>query len=385
MDLNPRPKQIALLGSTGSIGENSLDVIRQHPDRFRVRYLTAHRNVEKLAARAKELKPKGVVVTDPAQFKTAENRLRGVCRVLTGMEGILEIVQDPEIDLVLNALVGDVGVLPTYRAIQAGKNVALANKETLVAAGQLIMKSAREKGVRIFPIDSEHSAIWQCLVGEERKNIRRIILTASGGPFRTRTADQLEHVTVEQALRHPNWKMGAKITIDSATLMNKGLEVIEAYWLYDVSPGQIEVVVHPQSIIHSMVEFVDGSVKAQLGVPDMRIPIQYALSYPERLPLTVETLSFDRIKSLSFEKPDCKKFPCLEIAFRALEQGGTAPAVMNAGNEVAVSRFLNGEIGFAAIPKLIERTLEKHTVIGEYDLETLLGIQQWAKEFVQKI
>ncbi|HFE65379.1 MAG TPA: 1-deoxy-D-xylulose-5-phosphate reductoisomerase [Caldithrix sp.] len=385
MDLNPRPKQIALLGSTGSIGENSLDVIRRHPDRFRVRYLTAHRNVEKLAAWAKELKPKGVVVTDPAQFKTAENRLRGVFRVLTGMEGILEIVQDPEIDLVLNALVGDVGVLPTYRAIQAGKNVALANKETLVAAGQLIMKSAREKGVRIFPIDSEHSAIWQCLVGEERKNIRRIILTASGGPFRTWTADQLEHVTVEQALRHPNWKMGAKITIDSATLMNKGLEVIEAYWLYDVSPGQIEVVVHPQSIIHSMVEFVDGSVKAQLGVPDMRIPIQYALSYPERLPLTVETLSFDRIKSLSFEKPDFKKFPCLEIAFRALEQGGTAPAVMNAANEVAVSKFLGGEIGFLAIPALIEKTLEKHTVLKEYDLKILLEVQRWAKEFVQKI
>lgn len=385
MNSTQRPKNIALLGSTGSIGENSLDVIRRHPDRFRPVYLTAHRNVEKLAARAQEFKPRGVVVTDPAQFKTAKDRLRGICRVLTGMKGILEIVQDPEIDLVLNALVGDVGVLPTYRAIQAGKNLALANKETLVAAGQLIMKSAREKDVHIFPIDSEHSAIWQCLVGEERKNIRRIILTASGGPFRTWSAEQMRNVTVEQALRHPNWKMGAKITIDSATLMNKGLEVIEAYWLYGVSPEQIEVVVHPQSIIHSMVEFVDGSVKAQLGVPDMRIPIQYALSYPERLPLAVETLSFDRLNFLSFEKPDFEKFPCLEIAFRALEQGGTAPAVMNAANEVAVNKFLNGEIGFSAIPALIEKTLEKHTVIGEYDLETLLEIQRWAKEFSQKI
>ncbi len=378
-------KKIAILGSTGSIGENSLDVIRRHPEHFRVHYLTAHRNVEKLVAQAKEFRPRAVVVSDPDLAPRAKELLQNVCEVYHGMEGILKIVQDPEIDLVLNALVGAVGVLPTYRAVQAGKNVALANKETLVMAGRLIMETAQQQGVRILPIDSEHSAIWQCLLGEDAGSLRRIILTASGGPFRTWKRSKLRQVTVEQALRHPNWQMGPKITIDSATLMNKGLEVIEAHWLYRVPPERIEVIIHPQSIIHSMVEFHDGSVKAQLGLPDMRIPIQFALTYPGRLPLSLKPISFRKIGSLTFEPVDREKFPCLDIAYRALHTGGTAPAVMNVANEVAVRRFLQKEIAFTDIPVIIQKTMAAHHPGESYTIEDILEIEKWARRFAADI
>jgi len=385
--MNPRKKlkKIAILGSTGSIGENSLDVIRRHPDHFRAYYLTAHRNVEKLVSQAKEFRPRAVVVSDPDLYSRTKELLLDVCEVYVGMEGILEIVQDPEVNLVLNALVGAVGVLPTYRALQAGKNVALANKETLVMAGQLIMETARQQGLHILPIDSEHSAIWQCLLGEDTHSLRRIILTASGGPFRTWEKSKLKRVTVEQALRHPNWQMGPKITIDSATLMNKGLEVIEAYWLYNVPVDRIEVVIHPQSIIHSMVEFYDGSIKAQLGIPDMRIPIQFALTYPKRLPLPLESISFQKIGSLTFEPVDREKFPCLDMAYNALRAGGTTPAVMNVANEVAVQRFLHKEIAFTDIPVIIRKTMAAHHPQESYTVDDLLDIEKWARKFAAGI
>ncbi len=385
MNSEPGPKNIALLGSTGSIGENSLDVVRQHPEHFRISYLTAYRNTEKLIAQAREFRPTGVVIADPALYDTVKEALRGICEVYAGQDGILTILQDPQVNLVLNALVGAAGLLPTYRAILAGKQVALANKESLVMAGQLISRAVRQLNVHLLPIDSEHSAIWQCLQGERRENIRRIILTASGGPFRTWTREKMKRVTVEQALAHPNWAMGPKITIDSATLMNKGLEVIEAYWLYQVRLEQIEVVIHPQSIIHSTVEFVDGSVKAQLGVPDMRIPIQYALTYPERLPLQVEYLSLARIRQLTFEPPDLKRFPALELAYQALRSGGTAPAVLNVANEVAVQRFLQKEIGFLDIPRVVEKTLQAHAVQNDYSIDNLLEIEKWTREFANRV
>ncbi len=385
MSENQSPRQIALLGSTGSIGQSSLDVVRQHPEHFRVRYLTAHRNVEKLIQQAREFHPQGVVISDKALYRELKQELSGFCRVYAGMEGMLEILRDPGIDLVLNALVGAVGVRPTLQAIAAHKDVALANKETLVMAGQLVMSSARKENVRILPIDSEHSAIWQCLLGEEPHTVRRLILTASGGPFRTWPQEKLAEVTVEQALKHPNWNMGAKITIDSATLMNKGLEVIEAFWLYGVPLERIQVVVHPQSIIHSMVEFVDGSVKAQLGVPDMRIPIQYALTYPKRLPLEVDSLNFHEIQSLTFEEPDTKRFPCLQIAYEALKRGGTSPAAMNVANEVAVQQFLKQAIRFTDIPEIIRRTVENHPFTENYTLNDLLELEKWAREYAHRM
>ncbi len=385
MTVKETPKNIAILGSTGSIGENSLDVIRQHSEYFKALYLTANSNIEKLAAQVKEFKPKGVVITNPEAHKVFLQRSSGQCQVLFGLEGISEIVNDVSVDLVLNGLVGGVGLLPTYYAISAGKNVALANKETLVMAGKLIMEQAKTQNIRILPIDSEHSAIWQCLMGEDTNDIKKIVLTGSGGPFREWTQDKLQKATVKQALKHPNWQMGAKITIDSATLMNKGLEVIEAYWLYGVELNQLQVVIHPQSIIHSMVEFCDGSIKAQLGIPDMRIPIQYALTYPQRLPLEVQSISFENLKELTFESPDLNRFPCLEIAYEVLKTGGTAPAVMNAANDTAVNRFLKEEIKFVDIPKIIEKTLKSHNTEVEYSLDYILELEKWAKEFANKI
>ncbi len=378
-------KQICLLGSTGSIGINSLDVIEKNSDRFRPLYLTAHRNIRKLVQQARRFKPRGVVIADKGLYPELKKRLAGFCAVEAGMDGIISAIEDPDVDLVLNSLVGAVGVVPTCRAIDAGKDVAIANKETLVMAGQLVTAAARDKAVRLLPIDSEHSAIWQCLQGENPERVRRILLTASGGPFRTWPASRLKKVTVEEALHHPNWQMGAKITIDSATLMNKGLEVIEAFWLYPVTREQIEVVVHPQSIIHSMVEFDDGSIKAQLGIPDMRIPIQYALTYPERLPLEVDSLSFKQLKELTFESPNFKKFPCLSQACQALKQGGTAPAVMNVANEVAVQRFLNRQIGFTDIPVIIEKTWQAHPYKDVFTLEDILELEKWATEYAASL
>jgi 1-deoxy-D-xylulose-5-phosphate reductoisomerase len=382
---NIKKKQIALLGSTGSIGKNSLKVISQHPKHFQVLYLTANRNINDLILQAKQYRPRGVVITDKKLYKELKTTLSGICKVFWGMGGILEVLQDPEINLVLNSLVGGIGILPTYHSIQLGKDVALANKETLVAAGQLIMKNALKKRVKILPIDSEHSAIWQCILGEDKKNIKRIILTASGGPFRNWSKEKLFEITREQALLHPNWDMGEKITIDSATLMNKGLEIIEAFWLYNVQLRQIEVVIHPQSIIHSMVEFKDGSIKAQMGVPDMKIPIQFALSYPDRLTLKTEYISFDKYNSLTFERPDLKKFPCLKIAIDAIKAGGTYPAVMNAANEVAVNGFLNKQIRFTDIPIIISETMENHSPLKEYSIDELLAVEKESKKYATNL
>ena len=349
---------IAILGSTGSIGTQALEVVREQQDALHVEVLSAQRNADLLIAQAKEFKPNAVVIGDDAKWKQVNDALfdDGI-KVYSGAEALEQVVEVDGIDMVLTAMVGAAGLKPTLRAIDAGKHIALANKETLVVAGELVMNAARNKGVDIHPVDSEHSAIYQCIAGEFHNPIEKVILTASGGPFRGRTLEELGHVTKADALKHPNWDMGAKITIDSASLMNKGLEVIEAKWLFDVNPDQIEVVVHPQSIVHSCVQFDDGSIKAQLGLPDMKLPIQYALTYPRRLKNDFPRFSFMDHPSLTFEQPDTKTFRNLALAFDALTQGGNAPAILNAANEVAVARFLQDDIGFLDLPRVVEHAL----------------------------
>ena len=349
---------IAILGSTGSIGTQALEVVREQQDALHVEVLSAHRNADLLIAQAKEFKPNAVVIGDDAKWKQVNDALfdDGI-KVYSGAEALEQVVEVDGIDMVLTAMVGAAGLKPTLRAIDAGKHIALANKETLVVAGELVMNAARNKGVDIHPVDSEHSAIYQCIAGEFHNHIEKVILTASGGPFRGRTLEELGHVTKADALKHPNWDMGAKITIDSASLMNKGLEVIEAKWLFDVNPDQIDVVVHPQSIVHSCVQFDDGSIKAQLGLPDMKLPIQYALTYPRRLKNDFPRFSFMDHPSLTFEQPDTKTFRNLALAFDALTQGGNAPAILNAANEVAVARFLQDDIGFLDLPRVVEHAL----------------------------
>ena len=349
---------IAILGSTGSIGTQALEVVREQQDALHVEVLSAHRNADLLIAQAKEFKPNAVVIGDDAKWKQVNDALfdDGI-KVYSGAEALEQVVEVDGIDMVLTAMVGAAGLKPTLRAIDAGKHIALANKETLVVAGELVMNAARNKGVDIHPVDSEHSAIYQCIAGEFHNPIEKVILTASGGPFRGRTLEELGDVTKADALKHPNWDMGAKITIDSASLMNKGLEVIEAKWLFDVNPDQIEVVVHPQSIVHSCVQFDDGSIKAQLGLPDMKLPIQYALTYPRRLKNDFPRFSFMDHPSLTFEQPDTKTFRNLALAFDALTQGGNAPAILNAANEVAVARFLQDDIGFLDLPRVVEHAL----------------------------
>jgi len=351
---------IAILGSTGSIGTQALDVVRDQRDALHVEVLSAHSNADLLIAQALEFKPNVVVIGDDAKWKQVNDALfdQGI-KVYSGGEALEQVVEVDGIDMVLTAMVGAAGLKPTLRAIDAGKHIALANKETLVVAGELVMGAARRKGVDIHPVDSEHSAIYQCLAGEFHNPIEKVILTASGGPFRGRTLDSLQGVTKADALKHPNWDMGAKITIDSASLMNKGLEVIEARWLFDVSPDQIDVVVHPQSIVHSCVQFDDGSIKAQLGLPDMKLPIQYALTYPRRLKNEFPRFSFLDYPSLTFEQPDTKTFRNLALAFEALRQGGNAPAILNAANEIAVARFLRDEIEFLDLPRVVEHALER--------------------------
>jgi 1-deoxy-D-xylulose-5-phosphate reductoisomerase len=356
-----RPHHIALLGSTGSIGRNSLEVIAAFPERFRVAYLTAHRNIGLLQEQIQHFRPRGVVVLDGRRADELRKLVGGSVEVLAGEEALEEVVRREDVDLVLSALVGFAGVRPTLAAVHAGKDVALANKEALVVAGELIMRAVRERGTRLLPVDSEHSAILQCLRGEDVRRVERLILTASGGPFLDLPAERLAGVTVEEALNHPTWKMGTKITIDSATLMNKGLEVIEAFWLFGLPPEKIEVVIHPQSVIHSMVEFADGSVKAQMGLPDMRIPIQYALMFPDRPPAPFRKVEFAELGALTFRAPDTGRFPCLALAFRALAMGGTAPAVLNAANEVAVELFLEGKTPFTGIAGAIAAALDGHT------------------------
>lgn len=367
-----KPRNIAILGSTGSIGRSGLEVIGNFPDDFRVTYLTAHKSLDILREQIRRFQPKGVVLADAQSASLLRQSINGNTEVMVGHDGLNDVVSRDDVDLVLSALVGFAGLEPTLRAIHAGKDVALANKETLVVAGELVMRAVRERGVQLLPVDSEHSAILQCLRGEDSTCVERLILTASGGPFLMR--DQMDDITVEQALNHPTWKMGNKITIDSATLMNKGLEVIEAFWLFGLPPERIEVVIHPQSIIHSMVEFVDGSVKAQMGIPDMKLPIQYALMYPDRPLSPYKRLDLTELGSMTFFKPDFEKFPCLKMAYQALEMGGSAPAVLNAANEIAVRMFLEGRLSFSALPSVIEEALGTHSVIPNPDFDEIVCV-----------
>ena len=351
-------KNICILGSTGSIGRNALEVIANFPDLFRVTYLTANRNIDLLREQITRFKPVGVGVFDEAPARLLKQYTNGSVKLFSCEAGFTSLMEQDDIDIVISSLVGFAGLKPTIDAIKKGKTIALANKETLVVAGEIITALAKEYHATIIPVDSEHSAIMQCLAGEDSSAIAKLILTASGGPFLHTDKSEFPSITVESALKHPNWKMGNKITIDSATLMNKGLEVIEAHWLFNLPPEKIDVIIHPQSIIHSMVEFVDGSIKAQLGVPDMKLPIQYALTYPDRLSSDFGRVNFEELKQMTFIKPDRKKFECLDLAYRALCEGGTAPAVLNAANETAVDLFLREKIRFDRIPFLIRAALD---------------------------
>lgn len=383
-------KRIAILGSTGSIGTQALDVIRSHSDRFEVSVLTAQNSVDELIQQAREFRPRAVVIVNEEKYSALKNALSDLeIEVLAGKRGLEEVVVREDVDTVLTALVGYAGLLPTIKAIQAGKDIALANKETLVVAGGMIMPLVEQKGVRLLPVDSEHSAIFQCLVGEEAREIEKIILTASGGPFRGYSAEKLSRVTKAEALKHPNWEMGAKITIDSASLMNKGLEVIEAAWLFHLKPEAIEVVVHPQSIIHSMVQFIDGSIKAQMGLPDMKLPIQYALSYPERIVSNFPRYDFQSVDTLTFEKPDQTVFRNLGLAYESLKKGGNSACLLNAANEIAVEAFLKEKIQFLDIAKINQFCMNNGTFILEPGLEDYiesdLESRRIAQEFIQKL
>jgi 1-deoxy-D-xylulose-5-phosphate reductoisomerase len=379
-------KNVVVLGSTGSIGRNALSVLSNFADRFSVFGLSSNTNLGLLKEQIKKFKPKKVVITNEESFQSFIDSLGSLregenqTEVLFGMEGLTKLCSDPEVDLVINALVGSVGLLPSFQAIESGKNLAIANKEALVMAGDLLTQKAKGKNVKILPIDSEHSAILQCLLSGKKSEVKRLILTASGGPFLKRKKKDWKNIKMEEALSHPTWEMGKKITVDSATLMNKGLEVIEAHWLFDMSAERIKVLIHPQSVVHSMVEFVDGSLIAQMSVPDMRIPIQYALFYPERLPTNNQPLDLTQIKNLSFFEPDQKKFPGLEICYQALGMGGTAPAVLSAANEVAVKAFLDEKISFVDICKIVKKTLKHHQVIENPNLDDILNADSWARE-----
>lgn len=370
-------RQIAILGSTGSIGTQALEVVSLFPDLFQVEVLTAQSNAELLIQQAKKFRPNAVVIGRDDLYTYVKEALWDEdIKVFGGVDALNEVVEMPGVDMVLSAIVGVAGLAPVYRAIEAQKQIALANKETLVVAGELMTRTAYEQGVNIYPVDSEHSAIFQSLAGEFQNPISRLIITASGGPFRGKKREELLHVTKEQALRHPNWSMGSKITIDSATLMNKGLEVIEAKWLFSVPLEKIEVVVHPQSIVHSLVEFEDGSVKAQLGLPDMKLPIQYALTYPMRCRNNFPRLHFSDYPNLTFEQPDYETFPCLRLAYEASRAGGCMPCVLNAANEVAVAAFLQDKIGFYDIPKIIEKALQTANFSAPSSVEEYLQIDQ---------
>ena len=381
-----KKKHIAILGSTGSIGTQALEVISEHPNLFDVEVLTANNNSSLLIEQAKKYKPNMVVITNEDKYEEVNSALfnTGV-KVFSGQNSLEEIVEVESIDVVLTALVGYAGLKPTIRAIKAKKNIALANKETLVVAGELITKLCKEYGVSILPVDSEHSAIFQCLVGENPNPIEKIYLTASGGPFRGKNITELLEVKKEHALRHPNWEMGAKITVDSATLMNKGLEVIEAKWLFDLKSDQIEVVVHPQSIIHSAVQFQDGSIKAQLGLPDMKLPIQYALGFPKRIKNSFSRFSFFDHPDLTFEKPDLKTFKNLELSYNAMQKGGNMPCILNAANEIAVEAFLNDKIGFLNMSDLIANCMEKITFVANPGLEDYVATNEATRILAKKI
>lgn len=373
-------KQIAVLGSTGSVGLNALRIVRTHPDQFQVTALAVRKSAEELYKQALEFKPSLVCLYESEKVEWLTTKLKpyGI-RVTTGDEGLVAVSTLRGLDVVLFAVVGAVGLKPILAAVRAGKSVAVANKEPLVMAGGLLMKEAKRCKANVFPVDSEHSALWQCLEGHSSESVKKLILTSSGGPFRKRTGD-FKNITPREALKHPCWKMGPKITIDSATMMNKGLEVIEAVNLFGMPSEKIDVLIHPESIIHSMVEFVDGSHLAHLGVTDMRLPIQYALSYPDRLVNHLPTLDLARVSRLHFEKANTRRFPCLELGYSASRSGGTMPAVLNAANEIAVASFLGHEIGFTDIPRVIEKTMDKHRTIQSPGLEAVLDADQWARE-----
>ncbi|KYD07125.1 1-deoxy-D-xylulose-5-phosphate reductoisomerase [Geobacillus sp. 44B] len=378
-------KYISILGASGSIGTQTLDIIRSHPDEFRLAAVSIGKNVDMARAMIEEFAPRLVAVADRDAYDKLRSEYAGKVKIIYGEEGLIEAAVFPETDIVVTAVVGSVGLVPTLKAIEAGKTIALANKETLVTAGHIVTEEAKKRGVSLLPVDSEHSAIFQCLQGEKREQVEKIILTASGGSFRDKTREELKHVTVEEALRHPNWSMGAKVTIDSATMMNKGLEVIEAHWLFELPYEQIDVLLHRESVIHSLVQFRDTSVIAQLGTPDMHVPIQYALSYPERLPLSVKPLDLAQIGTLNFKRMDLERYRCLRFAYEAGKAGGSLPTVLNAANEEAVAAFLAGRIAFLDIEEYIERALEWHEMIKEPSLEEIRRIDAETRKYVQSL
>jgi 1-deoxy-D-xylulose-5-phosphate reductoisomerase len=380
-------KKIAILGSTGSIGSNALKVIESNPEEYRVLALTAGRNIGLLMKQIFQFQPMVVAVSEDGLADILRDRLRGHSKteVLAGVEGFIKLAALKDVDIVISAMSGAAGLIPTYAAIEAGKDIALANKETMVMAGPVIMSHAKDRDVTILPIDSEHSAIFQALQGHYREDLKRVILTASGGPFRDVAREKLETTTPEEALKHPNWDMGKKITIDSATLMNKGLEVIEAKWLFDLDIDQIDILIHPESIIHSMVEYRDGSIIAQMGIPDMITPISYALSYPRRMATNLPSLRLEEIGTLTFQKPDMERFKCLALAIKASEIGESMPAVLNGANEVAVESFLQGRLGFLQIPILIEKTMDIHEPFSIHNIDRVLEADRWARKTAEKL
>ena len=380
-----KKQKLAILGSTGSIGTQVLEIVRQHPDKFEVAVLTANTNVDLLAEQVNEFKPGYASISKEILFKNLKEQVRVSTELSSGYKSLTELVILPEVDTVVNSLVGFAGFAPTYEAVLAGKKIALANKESLVVGGEILFKAMEHSGASLIPVDSEHSAMLQCIVGEPVDKIEKIIITASGGPFREFSSEQMRNVTVKQALKHPNWDMGAKITIDSSTMMNKGLEIIEAHWLFNLPVSRIEPVIHPQSIIHSIVTYVDGSSKAQLGLPDMKVPIIYALSYPDRLPLATPRINWSKAQELTFMPVDYARFPCVKLAMDSIEMGSVAPAILNAANEVAVQRFLNEEISYIDIPKIVSKSLDKLANGHNITIETLKEIDTETRAFASTI
>lgn len=378
-------RRVAILGSTGSIGTQAIEVCIRHSDKLQVELLTANTSSSLLIEQAERLKPNAVVIADESKYNEVNEALAPLdIKVFSGIDSICSLVAGDNIDMVLTAMVGFSGLKPTIAAVKAGKAIALANKETLVAAGSIVMSLAKENGAPVIPVDSEHSAIFQCLQGE-RATVEKVILTASGGPFFRKSEEELKSVTIDQALDHPNWKMGSKVTVDSASMMNKGLEMIEAKWLFGIDPSRIDIVVHPQSIIHSMAQFSDGSVTAQLSTPDMRLPIQYALTYPYRVDLDTKRLDFPLLGTFEFHKPDQKKFPCIRIAYQAIEKGGNIPCAMNAANEIAVEAFLSNEIPFTAIPEIIEEVINGTKFVVQPSLEDIYNTNDSAREMALSV
>ena len=379
-------KHLAILGSTGSIGVNTLDIVRQYPERFKVISLSAGVNTQLLEQQILQFRPKVVSVLSKELSEALQRDLSHTSvEIVHGVEGLIQVATHPEVDQVVSAIVGAVGLIPTLSAIKTGKAIALANKESLVMAGKIVMEEAKRNNAQIFPVDSEHSAIFQALLGHQKEDVRRLILTASGGPFLHFPIARLQEVTVKEALNHPHWEMGKKITIDSASLMNKGLEVIEAHWLFNIPVEKIGVQIHPQSVVHSMVEYIDGSIVAQMGIADMRIPIAYALSFPQRLSLKLPPLDLSQTGALTFSSPDPERFPCLKLAYRSIEIGETMPAILNAANEIAVNAFLEGTIKFTEIPLLLQRVMEEHEVKSARTIEDILKADHWAREKAKAI